>query len=180
MDAGHKDIILNTMEEGVVFPLSTMPGEKVGHVYAGPMERETQHFLEAVAYDRPVMVQPRQARVTMEVYMAADVSAERNQGSNCRSKKQTSCRRWRKPDSDPDTGDLDTGGYQPPKSRQRVPPGHHRHLVVAETCGGENGERVPLSHVERVVGPEEDAICAEPSHQRRNQPGSKTVVSNHT
>ena len=79
MDAGHKDIILNTMEEGVVFPLSTMPGEKVGHVYAGPMERETQHFLEAVAYDRPVMVQPRQARQTMEVYMAADVSAERNQ-----------------------------------------------------------------------------------------------------
>ena len=79
MDAGHKDIILNTMEEGMVFPLSTMPGEKVGHVYAGPMERETQHFLEAVAYDRPVMVQPRQARQTMEVYMAADLSAERNQ-----------------------------------------------------------------------------------------------------
>ena len=79
MDAGHKDIILNTMEEGVVFPLSTMPGESVGHVFAGPMERETIHFLEAVVYDRPVMVEPRLARVTMEVYMAADLSAERNE-----------------------------------------------------------------------------------------------------
>jgi scyllo-inositol 2-dehydrogenase (NAD+) len=79
MDATHKDIIFNTMEHGVQFPLSTMPGEFVDHVYAGPMERETQHFLEAVAYDRPVMVDPKLARVTMEVYLAADVSAERNQ-----------------------------------------------------------------------------------------------------
>ena len=39
-----------------------MPGEYVNHVYAGPMERETLHFLEAVAYDRPVMVDPRLAR----------------------------------------------------------------------------------------------------------------------
>ncbi len=79
MDASHKDIILNTMENGVQFPLSTMPGEYVDHVYAGPMERETLHFLEAVAYDRPVMVEPRLARLTMEVYLAADLSAERNQ-----------------------------------------------------------------------------------------------------
>ena len=91
MDAGHKDIILNTMEEGVVFPLSTMPGEKVGHVYAGPMERETQHFLEAVAYDRPVMVQPRQARQTMEVYMAADHRGRAQPGD------RTAARRSRHP-----------------------------------------------------------------------------------
>jgi len=51
----------------------------VDHVYAGPMERETIHFLEAVVYDRPVMVEPRLARQTMEVYMAADLSADRNQ-----------------------------------------------------------------------------------------------------
>jgi hypothetical protein len=63
------------MDDGVQFPLSTMPGEFVDHVYAGPMQRETQHFLEAVAYDRPVMVDPRLARVTMEVYLAADLSA---------------------------------------------------------------------------------------------------------
>lgn len=79
MDASHKDIIMNTMSDGVRFPLSTMPGEFVDHVYAGPMERETLHFLEAVAYDRPVMVDPRLARVTMEIYLAADLSAERNQ-----------------------------------------------------------------------------------------------------
>ena len=66
-------------DHGVQFPLSTMPGEYVDHVYAGPMERETIHFLEAVAYDRPVMVEPRLARLTMEVYLAADLSAERNE-----------------------------------------------------------------------------------------------------
>lgn len=79
LDASHKDIVMNTMSDGIRFPLSTMPGEFVDHVYAGPMERETLHFLEAVAFDRPVMVDPRLARLTMEVYLAADVSAERNQ-----------------------------------------------------------------------------------------------------
>jgi len=76
LDASHKDIVLNTVKDGVRFPLSTMPGEYVDHVYAGPMERETIHFLEAVVYDRPVMVEPRLARQTMEVYIAADLSAE--------------------------------------------------------------------------------------------------------
>lgn len=79
MDASHKDIIFSTEKDGVRFPLSTMPGEFVDHVYAGPMERETQHFLEAVAFDRAVMVDPRLARTVMEVYLAADLSAERNQ-----------------------------------------------------------------------------------------------------
>ena len=79
MDDSHRDITMTTMSDGVVFPLSTMPGEFVDHVYAGPMERETVHFLEAVALDRPVMVTPAQARLAMEVYMAADLSAERNQ-----------------------------------------------------------------------------------------------------
>ena len=79
IDASHKDIILNTMENGVQFPLSTMPGEYVDHVYAGPMERETLHFLDAVYRDGPVMVEPRLARMTMEIYIAADLSVERNQ-----------------------------------------------------------------------------------------------------
>jgi scyllo-inositol 2-dehydrogenase (NAD+) len=43
------------------------------------MERETTHFLEAVALDRPVLVTPEQARQVMEVYVAADLSAERNE-----------------------------------------------------------------------------------------------------
>jgi predicted dehydrogenase len=76
MDASHRDIVLNTVKEGVRFPLSTMPGEYVDHVYAGPMESETIHFLEAVFHDRPVMVDPRSARQTMEVYLAADLSAQ--------------------------------------------------------------------------------------------------------
>jgi predicted dehydrogenase len=78
-DASHRDIVLNTVEKGVQFPLSTMPGEYVDHMYAGPMERETTHFLEAVAFDRPVMVDPHLARVVMEVYIAADLSAQTNE-----------------------------------------------------------------------------------------------------
>jgi scyllo-inositol 2-dehydrogenase (NAD+) len=78
-DATHRDFVLNTVEKGAQFPLSTMPGEYVDHVYAGPMERETTHFLEAVAYDRPVMVDPHAARTTMEVYIAADLSAMTNE-----------------------------------------------------------------------------------------------------
>jgi predicted dehydrogenase len=60
-------------------PMSTMPGERVEHTYAGPMAAETVHFLEAVAYDRPVMVTPEHARMVMEIYIAADLSAERNE-----------------------------------------------------------------------------------------------------
>lgn len=79
IDDTHRDILLNTMSEGMVLPLSTMPGEEVGHVYAGPMQAETLHFLEAVAQDRPVLVTPRQARRAMEVYLAADLAAETDQ-----------------------------------------------------------------------------------------------------
>jgi predicted dehydrogenase len=78
-DATYRDIVLNTVERGAEFPLSTMPGEYVDHMYAGPMERETTHFLEAVAHDRPVMVDPHAARTTMEVYIAADLSAMTNE-----------------------------------------------------------------------------------------------------
>ena len=53
-----------------------MPGEHVDHVFAGQMGPETIHFLEAVLLDRPVMVDPRHARMVMETYSAADVSAE--------------------------------------------------------------------------------------------------------
>jgi len=43
------------------------------------MAAETAHFLEAVVHDRPVMVTPEHARMVMEVYVAADLSAERNE-----------------------------------------------------------------------------------------------------
>ncbi len=79
IDDSHRDIVLNTMHKGMVLPLSTMPGEQVAHVYQGPMQAETIHFLEAVALGRPVLVTPEQARQVMEVTLAADLSAERNQ-----------------------------------------------------------------------------------------------------
>jgi scyllo-inositol 2-dehydrogenase (NAD+) len=78
VDDSHKDVILNTIKQGMQLPMSTMPGEFVEHTYAGPMAPETVHFLEAVVYDREVMVKPEHARMVMEVYMAADLSAERN------------------------------------------------------------------------------------------------------
>jgi myo-inositol 2-dehydrogenase/D-chiro-inositol 1-dehydrogenase len=58
--------------------MSTMPGEQVDHVFAGQMGPETIHFLESCILDRPVMVTPESARMVMETYTAADLSAERN------------------------------------------------------------------------------------------------------
>jgi len=79
VDDSHRDVVLNTMDKGMQLPMSTMPGERVEHTYAGPMAAETVHFLEAVALDRPVMVTPEHARMVMELYIAADLSAERNE-----------------------------------------------------------------------------------------------------
>jgi scyllo-inositol 2-dehydrogenase (NAD+) len=78
VDDTHRDTVLTTMKGGIVHPMSTMPGESVGHVYAGPMDAETVYFLESVSYDRPVLVTAEQARRVMELYLAADLSAERN------------------------------------------------------------------------------------------------------
>ena len=78
VDDSHKDVVLNTVRQGMQLPMSTMPGEPVEHTYAGPMAPETLHFLEAVARDREVMVKPEHARMVMEVYIAADLSAQSN------------------------------------------------------------------------------------------------------
>lgn len=78
VDDSHRDVVVNTMKKGMQLPMSTMPGEFVGHTYAGAMAPETVHFLEAVVHDRPVLVTPEHARMVMEVYIAADLSAERN------------------------------------------------------------------------------------------------------
>jgi hypothetical protein len=43
------------------------------------MATKTVHFIQAVALDRPVLVEPEQARQVMEVYIAADLSAETNE-----------------------------------------------------------------------------------------------------
>jgi scyllo-inositol 2-dehydrogenase (NAD+) len=79
VDDTHRDVVLNTVETGMQLPMSSMPGEFVNHTYAGPMSAETVHFLDAVARDRPVLVTGEQARQVMEVYIAADISAERNE-----------------------------------------------------------------------------------------------------
>jgi predicted dehydrogenase len=79
VDDTHRDVILSTMSRGTVFPMSTMPGEAVGAVFAGPMAIETAHFVEAVALDRPVLVTPQAARQVMELYLAADLSAQTNE-----------------------------------------------------------------------------------------------------
>ena len=79
VDDSHRDVVLNTMAKGMQLPMSTMPGEFVEHTFAGAMAAETVHFLEAVALDRPVLVIPEHARMVMEVYMAADLSAETNE-----------------------------------------------------------------------------------------------------
>ncbi|GAB5377377.1 MAG: Gfo/Idh/MocA family oxidoreductase [Acuticoccus sp.] len=76
LDDTARDHWMNTVADGTHYPMSTMPGEHVGHVFAGQMGPETIHFLEACLLDRPVMVEPVHARMVMEAYSAADVSAE--------------------------------------------------------------------------------------------------------
>ena len=79
IDDTHRDVIFNTMQNGIQLPMSSMPGELVDHVFAGPMHNETVHYLEAIAFDRPVMVTAEKARKVMEVYIAADLSDESNE-----------------------------------------------------------------------------------------------------
>jgi predicted dehydrogenase len=76
LDDTQRSNWLNTMQEGTQYPMSTMPGEWVDHVYAGQMGPETMHFLECVLRDQPPMVSPESARRVMEAYLAADLSAE--------------------------------------------------------------------------------------------------------
>ena len=78
VDDTHRDVYVTTMKDGIRFPMSSMPGEKVNHVYAGPMEAETLHFLECVATGRQPLVTPEHARLVMLVYQAADLSVETN------------------------------------------------------------------------------------------------------
>lgn len=79
VDDTHRDVYTRTMQKGTEFPISSMPGEGLGHVFAGPMAEETRYFIDCVILDRPVMVTPESARLVMEVYTAADLSAERNE-----------------------------------------------------------------------------------------------------
>ncbi|NNL74591.1 MAG: gfo/Idh/MocA family oxidoreductase, partial [Silicimonas sp.] len=76
LDDTARDHWMNTVSDGTQYPMSTMPGEHVGHVFAGQMGPETIHFLEDCLLDRPVMVEPTHARMVMETYSAADLSAE--------------------------------------------------------------------------------------------------------
>src|SRR5271169_3452520 len=78
VDDTHRDVYATTMQKGIQFPISSMPGEFVDHTYAGPMERETLHFLESIALGRQPLVTGEQARLAMMVYQAADVSVETN------------------------------------------------------------------------------------------------------
>lgn len=82
VDDTHRDVYVTTMKDGIRFPISTMPGEKVNHVYAGPMEAETLHFLECVATGKQPLVTAEHARMVMQLYQAADLSAETNQPVN--------------------------------------------------------------------------------------------------
>lgn len=76
LDDTSRDNWLNTVKDGTQYPMSTMPGEYVDHMFAGQMGPETIHFLEAVLMDTLPMVAPEHARMVMECYSAADISAE--------------------------------------------------------------------------------------------------------
>ena len=78
VDDTHRDVYVTNMQDGIRFPMSSMPGEKMNHVYAGPMEAETEHFLECVALGKQPLVTAEHARMVMQIYKAADLSVETN------------------------------------------------------------------------------------------------------
>ena len=82
LDDTQRDNWLNTERRGQEFPMSTMPGEQVDHVFAGGIGPETIYFLESCIKNRPVMVTPESARRVMETYSAADLSADRGEPVN--------------------------------------------------------------------------------------------------
>jgi scyllo-inositol 2-dehydrogenase (NAD+) len=77
VDDSHREVAINSRQAGVMFPMSSMPGEQVDHLWAGPMAAETLFFVDCVLRDRPVLVTAEEARVVMEVHDAADLSVER-------------------------------------------------------------------------------------------------------
>jgi len=79
IDDSHKEVTLNTAAKGIQYPMSTMPGEEVDHVFAGAMANETLHFVDACARNKPVLVKPEEARMIMDIYIAADLSDERGE-----------------------------------------------------------------------------------------------------
>jgi predicted dehydrogenase len=78
VDDTHKDVYVTTLEKGIQYPMSSMPGEFVDHTYAGPMERETNHYAECISLGKQPIVTPEQARMAMRVYQAADLSVATN------------------------------------------------------------------------------------------------------
>lgn len=79
IDDSHKEVSLNTSKHGIRYPMSTMPGEEVDHVFAGAMANETLHFIDACARNRPVLVTPEEGRLIMDIVAAADLSDERGE-----------------------------------------------------------------------------------------------------
>ena len=79
IDDSHKEVTLNTTQNGLQYPMSSMPGEEVEHVFAGAMANETLHIVDAIARNKPVLVKPEEAHLVMDIYIAADLSVERGE-----------------------------------------------------------------------------------------------------
>ena len=68
-------IQLSTIKDGIQYPMSSMPGEQIDHVFAGSMQ-EINHFLSAIVFDHPVMISGEEAKLVMQVSQAADMSVK--------------------------------------------------------------------------------------------------------
>lgn len=79
IDDSHQEVEMWTHSDGIRYPMSAMPGEYVDHTFHGPMAKETDYFIDCITRGKPVLVKPREARAVMDVYIAADLSAERNE-----------------------------------------------------------------------------------------------------
>lgn len=79
VDDGHRDVLISSTRSGLNRGMASMPGEQVGHLFAGPMDVETTHFIDSVVRGEPTLATGEQARAVLEVCLAAESSAASGQ-----------------------------------------------------------------------------------------------------
>jgi hypothetical protein len=75
---------IEAAKKGMIVPMSTMPGEGPGRVYAAPMAAETTRFYGGATLNRPALVRRRPTRRIGEPSGAAEMPVETHEAATLR------------------------------------------------------------------------------------------------
>jgi len=78
VDDSHNDVTIMTGERGIEYPMSSMPGEPVAHVNAGPMAEETNNFINAILFNKPVIVKPKNKKTKLKLKTTVQKSGSKS------------------------------------------------------------------------------------------------------